>query len=122
MWSAGRRGPLCVRALLLACALTHTAALQVCHPDGGGPLLGEWLQHPDHLQVLAHIRPVQKLMVTLVCALCVCLSPKALGCSTDVPTVSICELLEHLINIFCFYNGSVRQSYQVQPPTLTCCI
>ncbi|XP_013871032.1 BLOC-3 complex member HPS4 [Austrofundulus limnaeus] len=37
----------------------------------------------------------------------------ALGCSMDVPTVSVCELLEHLINIFCFYNGSVRQSYQL---------
>uniref|UniRef100_A0A1A7Z5L8 Hermansky-Pudlak syndrome 4 n=1 Tax=Iconisemion striatum TaxID=60296 RepID=A0A1A7Z5L8_9TELE len=37
----------------------------------------------------------------------------ALGCSTEVPTVSVCELLDHLINIFCFYNGSIRQSYQL---------
>ncbi|XP_043967661.1 Hermansky-Pudlak syndrome 4 protein [Gambusia affinis] len=37
----------------------------------------------------------------------------ALGCSMDVPTVSVCELLDHLINLFCFYNGSVRQSYQL---------
>ncbi|KAJ0068205.1 hypothetical protein NL108_017279, partial [Boleophthalmus pectinirostris] len=37
----------------------------------------------------------------------------ALGCSVDVPTVSVCELLDHLISLFCFYNGSVRQSYQL---------
>ncbi|KAM9360017.1 BLOC-3 complex member HPS4 [Symphorus nematophorus] len=37
----------------------------------------------------------------------------ALGCSVDVPTVSVCELLDQLINLFCFYNGSVRQSYQL---------
>ncbi|KAM3867684.1 BLOC-3 complex member HPS4 [Diretmus argenteus] len=36
----------------------------------------------------------------------------ALGCSVDVPTVSVCDLLNQLINLFCFYNGSVRQSYQ----------
>ncbi|XP_029367449.1 BLOC-3 complex member HPS4 [Echeneis naucrates] len=37
----------------------------------------------------------------------------ALGCSAEVPTISVCELLDQLINIFCFYNGSVRQSYQM---------
>ncbi|XP_068994966.1 BLOC-3 complex member HPS4 [Embiotoca jacksoni] len=37
----------------------------------------------------------------------------ALSCSMDVPTVSVCELLDELINLFCFYNGSVRQSYQL---------
>ncbi|XP_029917032.1 BLOC-3 complex member HPS4 [Myripristis murdjan] len=37
----------------------------------------------------------------------------ALGCSMDVPTVSVCELLDQLISLFCFYNGSVRQSYQL---------
>ncbi|XP_071338330.1 BLOC-3 complex member HPS4 isoform X2 [Trachinotus anak] len=37
----------------------------------------------------------------------------ALGCSMEVPTVSVCELLDKLINLFCFYNGSVRQSYQL---------
>ncbi|XP_070689877.1 BLOC-3 complex member HPS4 [Pempheris klunzingeri] len=37
----------------------------------------------------------------------------ALGCSVDIPTVSVCELLDQLINLFCFYNGSVRQSYQL---------
>ncbi|TMS03266.1 Hermansky-Pudlak syndrome 4 protein [Larimichthys crocea] len=37
----------------------------------------------------------------------------ALGCSADVPTVSICQLLDQLIDLFCFYNGSVRQSYQL---------
>lgn len=36
----------------------------------------------------------------------------ALGCSVDVPTVSVCEFLDQLINLFCFYHGSVRQSYQ----------
>lgn len=36
----------------------------------------------------------------------------ALGCSVEVPTISVCELLDQLINLFCFYNGSVRQSYQ----------
>ncbi|XP_056232118.1 Hermansky-Pudlak syndrome 4 protein [Seriola aureovittata] len=37
----------------------------------------------------------------------------ALGCSVEVPTVSVCELLDQLIKLFCFYNGSVRQSYQL---------
>ncbi|KAJ0019548.1 hypothetical protein NQD34_007117 [Periophthalmus magnuspinnatus] len=37
----------------------------------------------------------------------------ALSCSVDVPTASVCELLDHLISLFCFYNGSVRQSYQL---------
>ncbi|KAM3611257.1 uncharacterized protein V6R79_015654 [Siganus canaliculatus] len=37
----------------------------------------------------------------------------ALGCSVDVPTVSVCRLLDRLIDLFCFYNGSVRQSYQL---------
>ncbi|KAF1388732.1 hypothetical protein PFLUV_G00065690 [Perca fluviatilis] len=37
----------------------------------------------------------------------------ALGCSAEVPTISTCELLDQLINLFCFYNGSVRQSYQL---------
>ncbi|XP_029016886.1 Hermansky-Pudlak syndrome 4 protein [Betta splendens] len=37
----------------------------------------------------------------------------ALGCSVEVPTVSVCELLDQLINLFCFYNGPVRQSYQL---------
>ncbi|XP_029294828.1 BLOC-3 complex member HPS4 [Cottoperca gobio] len=36
----------------------------------------------------------------------------ALGCSVEVPTISVCELLDQLINLFCFYTGSVRQSYQ----------
>lgn len=40
----------------------------------------------------------------------------ALGCSVDVPTVSVCELLDQLMNLFCFYNGSVRQSYQRNSP------
>nr|XP_057927181.1 Hermansky-Pudlak syndrome 4 protein [Doryrhamphus excisus] len=37
----------------------------------------------------------------------------ALGCSMDIPTVSVWQLLHKLINLFCFYNGSVRQSYQL---------
>ncbi|XP_053725731.1 Hermansky-Pudlak syndrome 4 protein [Synchiropus splendidus] len=37
----------------------------------------------------------------------------ALGCSVDVPTVSVCQLLDQLIDLFCFYNGPVRQSYQL---------
>ncbi|XP_070820627.1 BLOC-3 complex member HPS4 isoform X2 [Chaetodon trifascialis] len=40
----------------------------------------------------------------------------ALGCSAEVPTVSVCQLLDQLINLFCFYNGSVRQSYQLNSP------
>lgn len=36
----------------------------------------------------------------------------ALGCSVDVPSTSVCQLLDQLINLFCFYNGSVRQAYQ----------
>ncbi|XP_037339433.2 Hermansky-Pudlak syndrome 4 protein isoform X2 [Pungitius pungitius] len=37
----------------------------------------------------------------------------ALGCSVEVPTISVCELLDQLINLFRFYNGSVRRSYQL---------
>lgn len=37
----------------------------------------------------------------------------ALGCSVDVPTVSVCELLDQIIDLFSFYSGSVRQSYQL---------
>ncbi|KAK9522408.1 hypothetical protein VZT92_018875 [Zoarces viviparus] len=37
----------------------------------------------------------------------------ALGCSVEVPTISVCELLDQLINLFCFYSGSVRRSYQL---------
>ncbi|XP_024909203.1 BLOC-3 complex member HPS4 [Cynoglossus semilaevis] len=40
----------------------------------------------------------------------------ALGCSADVPTAGVCELLRQLINVFCFFNGSVRQSYQLNSP------
>lgn len=36
----------------------------------------------------------------------------ALGCSVDIPDVSICDFLDQLINLFCFYNGPIRQSYQ----------
>ncbi|XP_028851941.1 BLOC-3 complex member HPS4 isoform X1 [Denticeps clupeoides] len=37
----------------------------------------------------------------------------ALSSSVDVPDVSICEFLDQLISLFCFYNGPVRQSYQL---------
>lgn len=36
----------------------------------------------------------------------------ALGCFVDIPDVSICDFLDQLINLFCFYNGPIRQSYQ----------
>ncbi|XP_046904188.1 Hermansky-Pudlak syndrome 4 protein isoform X2 [Hypomesus transpacificus] len=36
----------------------------------------------------------------------------ALGCSVDIPDVSICEFLDQLIDLFCFYNGPIRHSYQ----------
>ncbi|KTF75065.1 hypothetical protein cypCar_00046741 [Cyprinus carpio] len=38
----------------------------------------------------------------------------ALSCVVDIPDVSVCDLLDQLIALFCFYNGPVRQSYQVQ--------
>ncbi|XP_030636963.1 BLOC-3 complex member HPS4 [Chanos chanos] len=37
----------------------------------------------------------------------------ALSCSVDIPDVSVCEFLDQLIDLFCFYNGPVRQSYQL---------
>uniref|UniRef100_A0A8D3CZN1 HPS4 biogenesis of lysosomal organelles complex 3 subunit 2 n=1 Tax=Scophthalmus maximus TaxID=52904 RepID=A0A8D3CZN1_SCOMX len=37
----------------------------------------------------------------------------ALGCSADVPIASVCERLDQLIDLFCFYSDSVRQSYQL---------
>ncbi|XP_062398508.1 Hermansky-Pudlak syndrome 4 protein [Sardina pilchardus] len=36
----------------------------------------------------------------------------ALSCPVDIPDVSVCELLDQLISLFCFYNGPVRESYQ----------
>lgn len=38
---------------------------------------------------------------------------QALGCPVEVPSVSISQLLDQLINLFTFYNGSVNLSYQV---------
>ncbi|XP_011613776.2 BLOC-3 complex member HPS4 isoform X1 [Takifugu rubripes] len=37
----------------------------------------------------------------------------ALGCPVEVPSVSICQLLDQLISLFCFYNGSISLSYQI---------
>uniref|UniRef100_H3D1N3 HPS4 biogenesis of lysosomal organelles complex 3 subunit 2 n=1 Tax=Tetraodon nigroviridis TaxID=99883 RepID=H3D1N3_TETNG len=37
----------------------------------------------------------------------------ALGCPVEVPSVSICQLLDQLINLFSFYNGSINLSYQL---------
>ncbi|KAM9393710.1 BLOC-3 complex member HPS4 isoform 2-T2 [Pholidichthys leucotaenia] len=37
----------------------------------------------------------------------------ALGCPVEVPTVSVCDLLDQLIDLFCFYNGPVHQCYQL---------
>lgn len=43
----------------------------------------------------------------------VCVFWQALGCPVEVPTVSICQLLDQLINLFSFYNGSIDLSYKV---------
>ncbi|KAM6965382.1 BLOC-3 complex member HPS4 [Aplochiton taeniatus] len=37
----------------------------------------------------------------------------ALSCSVDIPDVSVIDFLDQLINLFCFYNGPIRQSYKV---------
>nr|XP_055024234.1 Hermansky-Pudlak syndrome 4 protein isoform X3 [Misgurnus anguillicaudatus]XP_055024235.1 Hermansky-Pudlak syndrome 4 protein isoform X3 [Misgurnus anguillicaudatus] len=37
----------------------------------------------------------------------------ALSCVGNIPDVSVCDFLDQLINLFCFYNGPVRQSYQL---------
>uniref|UniRef100_A0A4W4HQ98 HPS4 biogenesis of lysosomal organelles complex 3 subunit 2 n=1 Tax=Electrophorus electricus TaxID=8005 RepID=A0A4W4HQ98_ELEEL len=36
-----------------------------------------------------------------------------LSCVSEVPDISVCEFLDHLIGLFCFYNGPVQQSYQL---------
>ncbi|KAJ8379448.1 hypothetical protein SKAU_G00002260 [Synaphobranchus kaupii] len=38
----------------------------------------------------------------------------ALGCAVDIPDISIHGFLEQLIGLFCFYNGTVRESYQLR--------
>ncbi|XP_048848197.1 Hermansky-Pudlak syndrome 4 protein isoform X2 [Brienomyrus brachyistius] len=38
----------------------------------------------------------------------------ALGCTLDIPDVSAWAFLDHLIGLFRFYNGSIRQSYQLR--------
>nr|XP_023696521.1 Hermansky-Pudlak syndrome 4 protein isoform X2 [Paramormyrops kingsleyae] len=38
----------------------------------------------------------------------------ALGCTMDIPDVSAWAFLDHLISLFRFYNGSIRQSYQLR--------
>ncbi|XP_053536001.1 Hermansky-Pudlak syndrome 4 protein isoform X1 [Ictalurus punctatus] len=37
----------------------------------------------------------------------------ALSCVNDLPDVSMCDFLDQMIDLFCFYNGSVRRSYQL---------
>ncbi|KAL0979517.1 hypothetical protein UPYG_G00186070 [Umbra pygmaea] len=37
----------------------------------------------------------------------------SLGCPVEIPDVSICDFLDRLINLFCFYNGPIRKSYQI---------
>ncbi|XP_012681683.1 Hermansky-Pudlak syndrome 4 protein isoform X2 [Clupea harengus] len=37
----------------------------------------------------------------------------AFSCPPDIPDVSVCKLLDQLISLFCFYNGPIRQSYQL---------
>ncbi|XP_053558062.1 BLOC-3 complex member HPS4 [Bombina bombina] len=39
----------------------------------------------------------------------------ALGCSVDVADCSCKQILEELIGLFCFYNGSIRLSYRERP-------
>ncbi|KAL4660370.1 Hermansky-Pudlak syndrome 4 protein isoform X1 [Arapaima gigas] len=38
----------------------------------------------------------------------------ALGCALEVPDVSVCSFLDKLISLFGFYNGPIRQSYQLR--------
>lgn len=37
----------------------------------------------------------------------------ALSCVAEIPDVSVCAFLDQLIDLFCFYNGPVRHSYQL---------
>lgn len=68
----------------------------------GGPAAAA----PDISDLRFHVTSFLNMNISVSC--------QALGCSVEVPTVSVCELLDQLINLFCFYNGSVLQSYQVQ--------
>ncbi|XP_072537268.1 BLOC-3 complex member HPS4 isoform X2 [Salminus brasiliensis] len=37
----------------------------------------------------------------------------ALSCVAEIPDVSVCAFLDQLIDLFCFYNGPIQQSYQL---------
>lgn len=52
----------------------------------------------------------------------VCVLWQALGCLVGVPSVGVCQLLDQLISLFCFYNGCLRLSYQVVPFVEECAL
>lgn len=110
VWAARRRGPLRLRALLLSSAHAQAAAQQVRHPHERRLLLGEWGSTGGPATTSCDISGFPNGYSGDVFSFL----PQALGCSVDVPTVSVSEFLDQLIDLFCFYNGPVRQSYQVQ--------
>lgn len=110
VWAARRRGPLRLRALFLSSAHAQAAAQQVRHPHERRLLLGEWGSTGGPAATSCDISGFPNGYSGDVFSFL----PQALGCSVDVPTVSVSEFLDQLIDLFCFYNGPVRQSYQVQ--------
>lgn len=110
VWAARRRGPLRLRALVLSSAHAQAAAQQVRHPHERRLLLGEWGSTGGPAATSCDISGFPNGYSGDVFSFL----PQALGCSVYVPTVSVSEFLDQLIDLFCFYNGPVRQSYQVQ--------
>lgn len=122
MWSAGRCESLCVRDFSVSSPSAPSAQEQIRHPHERRFPLGVCMVCVWVWCVGVCVRPhlLYKLTnkginVGLIINPSLSLSlSQALSCVNDLPDVSMCDFLDQMIDLFCFYNGSVRRSYQVQ--------